>query len=223
MAALTATDRELMHAVLDEIRWDPEVDGADVRVDVIDGVVLLKGTVDSAWKKRAAERAARRVPGVRSVANEIDVKPRRPASDSELTAAVLEALERDPLVPEDQITVTVRHGVVILEGDVDLAIQREEAERAARQTPGVIDVANEIVVKPVHDSDAAADVARNILRALVRAAEADAERIEVSVEAGHVTLTGVVRSSLSRTEAERAAWRTPGVVAVRNRIFVKAD
>lgn len=221
MAALTTADRELMQAVLNELRWDRDVDGAEIRVDVFDGMVVLKGTVDSAWKKRAAERAARRVPGVRSVANEIEVEPRDPASDEELAAAVTEALERNPLVPEDRITIKVRGGLVILEGEVDLGIERAEAERTVRQTPGVLDVTNLIAVRPVHDDDAAAEIERNILRALVRAAEADAERIDARVEGGHVTLTGVVRSAFARTEAERAAWRAPGVVSVTNRIFVR--
>jgi osmotically-inducible protein OsmY len=46
-----------------------------VTVDVDDGVVKLKGTVNSAQKKAKAEEIARKVDGVKKVVNNLDVKP----------------------------------------------------------------------------------------------------------------------------------------------------
>lgn len=223
MAALTMSDRKLLQAVLDEIRWDLDVGTAPIRVEVDGDVVILRGTVDSYEKKWAAEQAVRRVPGVRTIVNDIEVKPRDAVDDADLARAINEALERNPLVPHERITVTVRDGWVTLEGEVDYGFEREEAERTVRQIPGVVSVVDLITVKPVPDDDAAREIAHTIKRAFVLAAEDDADRIDVKVAGGHVTLTGRVRSTFERMEAERAAWRAPGVIAVENRIMVRVD
>jgi osmotically-inducible protein OsmY len=57
----------------------------------------------------------------------------------------------------------------------------------------------------------------------MRAAEIDAQRVVVNVEGGHVTLSGSVRAWFERIEAERGAWRAPGVVSVTNRILVRPE
>ncbi|MGO4572583.1 BON domain-containing protein [Microvirga sp. 2TAF3] len=56
----------------------------------------------------------------------------------------------------------------------------------------------------------------------MRSAEIDANRITVKVEGREVILTGIVRSWADREEAERTAWRAPGVAKVDNRIVIGA-
>jgi osmotically-inducible protein OsmY len=63
-------------------------------------------------------------------------------------------------------------------------------------------------------------VKTDIEAALKRSAEVDAQKIGVDTNGHTVTLTGQVRSSNERKEAERAAWAAPGVYAVDNRIAV---
>ncbi|MER3486552.1 MAG: ornithine aminotransferase, partial [Chloroflexota bacterium] len=100
--------------------------------EVDNGVVTLTGTVDSYTKKWAAERAALRVAGVRAVANDIVVKSPTTRTDTDIAKAVADALEANSLVPKSRIKVTVKHGWVTLEGDVDWRFEREEAESTAR-------------------------------------------------------------------------------------------
>ena len=69
-----ATDSDLQRDVLDELKWEPSVNAAHIGVSVKDGVVTLSGHVPSYAEKYAAERAAKRVHGVKAVANELDVK-----------------------------------------------------------------------------------------------------------------------------------------------------
>ncbi|MEA2511930.1 MAG: hypothetical protein QOF01_190 [Thermomicrobiales bacterium] len=224
MAVATRTDAEILESVLAELEWDPEVGRADdIAVLVEDGVVTLSGTVDSYAKKLAAERAALRVGGVRAVANDIAVRlvvPTHDRTDTSIAKAVSEALDSNVLVPKGRIKVAVELGRVTLEGDVDWQFEREEAERTARRVDGVVDVTNEIVVKP-RGNVTEAEIKSGIERALLRSAEVDAEQIKVIVEGGRVILTGVVHSWAEREAAEQAAWRAPGVTQVVNKIEVR--
>ena len=124
-ATATMTDSELKRDVLDELRWEPTVDEAHIGVSVKNGVVTLTGHVPSYAEKFGAERTAKRVHGVKAVANELEVKlpgsSRR--TDEDIAAAVVRALEADLSVPADKIKVTVSNGWVKLEGEVEWQYQ----------------------------------------------------------------------------------------------------
>src|SRR4030081_1823039 len=74
MSTATMSDTELQRDVLDELKWEPSVNAAHVGVTAKEGVVTLTGHVTSYAEKYAAEKAAKRVHGVRAIANELDVK-----------------------------------------------------------------------------------------------------------------------------------------------------
>ena len=93
---------------------------------VKDGVVTLTGTVDSYFKKWAAEEAAHRVAGVKAVANDIEVRLTSERTDADIAAAVARALEWDAFIPPDKVKVTVSKGWVTLEGEVEWQYQKQE-------------------------------------------------------------------------------------------------
>jgi len=221
MAVWVREDEAIRDDVIAELESDPEIpEPARIGVAVRNGVVTLTGSVSSYPQRFAAERAARRVDGVKAVANDIEVKVPTAAirSDADIAAAAVNALRWDVQVPDERIQVTVRDGWVTLEGDVDYWYQKQAAERDVRNLQGVKGVINNIRVVAPRISPA--EVKAKIEQALERSAELDAKHINVETYDGRLVLTGKVRSLAEKEEAEAAAWSTRGVSEVENRIVV---
>lgn len=216
----TKNDSQLQRDVLDELEWEPSINASDIGVAVKDGIVTLSGSVPSYAEKRAAERAALRVSGVKGVAEEIKVRlpSKYQRTDSEIASAALSAIRWHVFLPEDQIQVKVENGWVTLEGEVEWNYQRARAESAVRPLTGVRGVTNLIMMKPQVKPT---QIREKIKRALERAADEDAGQIRVEVDGSEVTLSGSVRSYMEKDEAEWAAWSAPGVTKVRNQLHVK--
>lgn len=213
------TDTRLRHDVLDELQWDPGVDANQIGVTAKEGVVTLSGMVKTFGEKLAAERAAKRVYGVRAVANDIQV--RVPGSlertDQEIAEAALHVLKWDAFVPDNRVTVTVRDGHIFLEGTVESPYDKDAAGWAVRNLVGVKEVVNSIVVKP---QASPVEIQERIESALRRSAELDARRISVDVHDGKVVLRGHVNSWAEEEKAAQAARAAPGVTEVDNQITV---
>jgi len=150
-----SSDLQLRQDVLDELEFEPSVNAAHIGVTANRGVVTLTGFVTSYAEKTMAERAARRVKGVKAIAEEIEV--RLPSdtkrADDEIAARAIDILRWQVGVPADRIKVKVEKGVVTLTGDVDWQFQKTEADHVVHKLSGVFDVLNQIrVASPIHAS-----------------------------------------------------------------------
>ena len=206
-------DEDIKSDVLAEIDWDPQIESTEVGVAVKDGAVSLLGTVSSYSEKLAAERAAKRVKGVRAIAEEIKVKypSDKSVTDEDIAERISSIIEWNTSVPRDRVMAEVRNGLVTLTGDVDWNYQRDVARNQIAAVRGVTAVSNLINVKP---RVAQADVSKEINRALHRNADLEASHVQVDVSGGKVTLSGNVKAWYERKLVEDAVWSAPGVTQV---------
>ena len=209
---MSKTDLQLKHDIEEELRWDPKVNSAQIGVSVDGGAVALLGEVDTYAERWAAEDAAKRVSGVRTLRQDLAVKllSHHTRTDQDMTAAVRAALEWDVWVPNG-VTAKVANGKVTLEGHATWNYQRDAAERAVRHLTGVVHVDDHITLKPGSSAD---QVREKIEAALQRQATSDAKSITSAAAGGKVTLTGQASSWQSIEDAASAAWAAPGVTEV---------
>jgi osmotically-inducible protein OsmY len=140
------TDPEIARAAVDALTWNISVPSDRVKVKVENGWLTLEGDVDWYYQKDAAERAVRYLTGVKGITNLITVRERPTPSD--VKRRIKEALERGAEFDAERITVEIDGHRAILRGTVRSLAERRDAERAARNAPGVTEVENLLTVDP---------------------------------------------------------------------------
>jgi len=222
MTVLTDTftrtqDERIRENVTHQIGWQPEVHSSDISVKVTNSCVTLTGFVHSYFEKLAAERAAKSVYGVISIANDIEVRPSSVRTDPEVARDIVQAFQLHAGVPDELIKITVSAGVVTLEGTLDWHYQMENAEMAVYAINGVRSIVNKLKIKPIASSQR---VREKIEEAWRRMVDLDARSMSVVTTDGTVDLYGSVHSWSERDKAERAAWQAPGVQHVVNHLMI---
>lgn len=215
------TDMQLKTDVSDELAWNPAIDAAAIGVAVHEGVVTLTGQLNTFAEKHAAERAVRRVAGVRAIAIDLDVKlaPGHKRSDAEIAEVATAAMRWHSMVPDDCVKVKVENGWVTLSGELEWGYQYASAEQAVRPLLGVRGLTNDITVKP---RVSARNLGGQITAALTRQALREAHHIGVEVEGAIVTLSGKVHSLAEHDAAIGTAFSARGVSRVVDNLRVGA-
>lgn len=216
------TDLEIQKDVLSELKWEPFITASEIGVAVKNGVVTLSGTVDSYLKKVTAEKAAKRVGGVKAVAEDIVVKTSGALikNDTQIAEAALNALKWNSAVNEEKIKMKVEDGVVTLDGEVDWEFQKISAQKQIEDLIGVKRIINNVTIK---SSIPATDLKLKISNAFHRSATLDSEKIQIETTGSKVILKGTVRSWAEKNDAEKAVWSAPGVNKVDNQLEIKSE
>jgi osmotically-inducible protein OsmY len=212
-------DHALEQTIAAALTADPGVDDDTIAVECFDGGhVVLRGSVESPVKRTHALRTATAVAGVRTVDDEM--RPRALGvghrQDARTEAAVLKAFIADHTLPAETMHVRAMDGTVTLDGRVDFARQRDEAEDVARRVPGVSQLRNQLHVW------IAASPHEVLERVTDAIGEDGADQLTVTVRDNVATLSGTVRSTADRKAAIAAAAGTRLVVDVADEIRIVA-
>ena len=211
--------KDIRAAVEDELIFDPLVDSSDIRVENMGGNVALNGTVPSYPQYLEAAAAARRVAGVTSMHNHLEVvlPPGDERDDSLLTTTANNALELDITVP-DTVEAAADNGNITLTGTVRYGYQRTAAEERVAALTGVRNVRVDIEIS--WDADPV-DVTVAVQDALDRnALIPDDSDVAVDTDGNTVTLSGHVRTWAEHDAVLDAAWMTPAVYDVYDELVV---
>ena len=214
------TDVKIREDVIDQLAWQPDFDEKKIGVAVENGIVTLSGVVNSYSAKMAAEKAAKKVSGVKAVAEDIEVKygDAYKKTDREIAKAAVNALTWNISVPDEQIMVKVEDGWVYLTGEVQWSFQKIAAKKSVQDLLGVKYVSNNITIK---QKVKASNIKNKITKAFERLADVDANHVYVEVDRHTVTLKGTVRSLAEKDEARKTAYASAGVYFVKNELKVE--
>jgi osmotically-inducible protein OsmY len=213
-------DATLVRVVQGRISGRPGLDVSRVSVAVEAGALDLSGTVATLHERAEVERLASAVRGLVSVRNRIEVD-RKDLPDSFLEGEVARALGLRPRLARFRIRASVNSGILTLQGVVDLARDREDAEEAGARVPGIQAVRNELSLAPVSVDPGL--IRRRLERLLAnKLVFGGVDDLVVEVSAGGaVSLSGVVVTHADRIRAERLAYGLRGVSSVRNDLAVR--
>jgi osmotically-inducible protein OsmY len=219
---MPVADEDIKRDAVDQLYWDSRIDASDVTVSVDGGIVTLSGTVSTPDERRAAVGDVRAIAGVLRVNDELSV--RHPEGlplpdDTEILNNVESILSASASVDASSVRVSVDAGMVTLEGTVNTYWHRAECEEMALGVWGVVEVENDLAVVPTEDVEDKA-IAEDIIAALERSAQVDAEDITVEVDNGVVTLEGTVPDWAAQEMVRDAARYTRGVRQINDELAV---
>ena len=243
-SSTAASDKEVLHRVFSALETDAQLDMRrhPITLTFAEGVLSMDGELANVAAKTRALRRAAAVPHVRWVVDRLRVEPGAHVEDGAIRDHVRDALLGDSafqecrLVVQDgdsartvfdpsgargTIFVTVRDGIVTLDGNVPSLSHRRLAGALAWWNPGTRNVENRLgVTPPEEDNDG--EISDAVRLVLEKDPLVNAGQLRVRTNRACVTLSGVVHTDAERDIAARDAWYVLGVDDVINAIEIYA-
>jgi osmotically-inducible protein OsmY len=140
---MNSTDENIKKGIIDELYWDNRIDASQIKITVKNGIITLSGKVPTYNDLSSARVAARRINGVVDVIDEMIVSyattPALP-TDMEIKERVEDILAWDPVIDEAPILVSVKSGIVTLDGTVDAYWKKAAVENKISGIRGVLNI-----------------------------------------------------------------------------------
>lgn len=202
--------------IIEQLTWDTSVNANEIHVDVEESKVKLTGQVENYAAKMAAEQDTYLVEGVSRVENKLEI--RKPAAstlpgDREIVERIRSILRWNNQIPHESIEVSSKNHVVTLSGTIGSYWEKRHAAQLVNGVEGVLDLNNEITVKPVI-AQVDEKIGQTIREAFRRNSLSRRAQIEVEVDTGRVRLKGSVPDYPAKIQAHNIAIYTEGVTDV---------
>jgi osmotically-inducible protein OsmY len=140
------TDAEIAQEVTNAIKNNTITASKNIQAIIKNGIVTLTGDVDWYYQKSAAFNAINKLFGIKSIINNIEVKPIIVIDSSKVKSQITKEFERHARIDADKIKVTVEGKKIILTGKVSSYEEIDEAEDAAWSIAGVEKVDNKLTI-----------------------------------------------------------------------------
>jgi osmotically-inducible protein OsmY len=141
------SDDSIVLSLIGLLSVDPDLYLEKINCSVIDGNIIIQGTVDKLYKKIRAGEIAKNAGGVLNVENKIIVVPQINSADQEIGQSITDKFFRNASADVKNISVKVENGHVTLIGTVPNRASFDFVEDMARYTDGVVDVHNQAIIR----------------------------------------------------------------------------
>ena len=204
--------------------------GDDIKIQCVDGVVILTGIVSEEYHKALAQETVASLPGVKSIVNKLGIKGAPPTGNSDgwLNEKVRAILVLHKSVNSGATNIYVKDGIVNLSGEAISEAQKELTTEYAKDVEGVKGVNNDMTVtKTAKKTRTAgekiddASITAQVRMTLLYHRSTSALNTKVETKRGVVTLSGKARSATEWNMATKLAEDVNGVKSVKNRMTIE--
>ncbi len=145
-------------------------------------------------------------------------------TNRQLQIDVLEAIRWEPLLKQTEIAVEAHDGIITLSGIVGSYMKKLQVVDAVKAITGVKAVVEKIEVRfDTDDEKSDTQIAAEVLNAIKANRDIPADRVQIEVENGHVTLDGVLERNHQRQAAQLSAGSVEGIKVLTNHIEIETD
>lgn len=146
-SSFTKTDAEIAQAALNALKWHSSIDEDRIKLKVDNGWVTIEGSVDWTFEKNAIRMAIENLTGVKGISNLVLISPKVNVNANEVKQKISAAFHRSATIDADNIIISNIGNKVILSGSVRSYAEKQDAERAVWNLPGIVSIENNLEVK----------------------------------------------------------------------------
>lgn len=225
-------DEHIMASARESYVFETYLKNDDIEIVSRDGLVSLTGTITEEFHRDLAQETVANLPGVKGVDNRLELRggPLAEDIDAKLAAKVKTALMFRRNVDSSQIQVSVRDGIVTLQGSATSQVQKELTTQYAANVEGVKVVRNEMAIsttaKDTYEATMRgriddASITAQVRMALLFDRETSVRNTQVSTADGVVTLRGVAQNDAERALVDALVGDVRGVKGVANEMAIE--